>query len=318
MKTFLSIVLLTLLTASTGYPWGAQGHAAVGLVAEQRLNSSARRHIERILGDSDLASLASWMDELRGVDRDFGPLAGSAEAHAFIKQFPNSFEWHYVDLPLGESQYRDNDSFSRPDDVVHQINLAVQVLEGRSNAMAPKYAIYVIVHLVGDLHQPLHVAYGYYDLSDPDHPILITESKAAEGKESDKGANDLSLGVGRWDELHAYWDDVLPRKVAGSKDTRALAQKMTEIIAPDRWASMGDYHSWAEQWATESIVASRKVYAGIKYGSSELEDGKLRRIRITLPIDYDATAIPLARERLAKAAFHLAELLNNIDWPNPM
>jgi hypothetical protein len=316
MKTSLPIVLIALLTATTAYPWGAQGHAAVGFVAEQRLTPSARRHVEQILGNSDLASIASWMDQLRGVDKGFGPLAGSAEAHEFVKQFPHSFEWHYVDLPLGESQYSDNDPFSRPNDVVHQINLAVQVLEGRSTAMAPKYAIYVIVHLVGDLHQPLHVACGYYDLSDPGHPVLVTDPKAAEGKEDDKGANDLILGAGRWDELHAYWDDVLPGKVAGSKDIHALAEKMTGIVSPEQWATPGDYHNWAEQWATESIVAARKVYAGIKFGSAEMEDGKLRRINTTLPVDYDATAVPLALERLAKAGFHLAELLNKIDWPD--
>jgi len=54
---------------------------------------------------------------------------------------------------------------------------------------------------------------------------------------------------------------------------------------------------------------------GIVFGPAEMDEGKLRLIHITLPPGYDAAALPLARERLAKAGFHLAELLNAIEWP---
>ena len=189
------------------------------------------------------------------------------------------------------------------------------VLEDKSSAVPPRIAIYMIVHLVGEVHQPLHVANGFYDLSNPAHPVLITDPKAAAGKEDDKGANDLSFGSQRMDELHAYWDGLLPAKVAGSKDPLALAKKLSDAIQSGAWASAGDHYSWAEGWATESVAAARQAYAGISFGPAEMEGGKLRRIHVTLPANYDVSAVPLARERLAKAAFHLAELLNAINWP---
>lgn len=314
MKT-LSLALFALLGSTTAYSWDAQGHAAIGLVAERRLTPDARRHIERIMGNADLAAIASWMDELRSATRGFGPLAGNIEARQFAERHPHNDQWHYAALPLGEAKYTDNDPFSRPEDVVHEINVAVRVLEGKSSAVPPRIAIYMIVHFVGDVHQPLHVANGFYDLSNPAHPVLITDPKAAAGKDDDKGANDLSFGSQRMDELHAYWDGILPAKVAGSKDPSALARKLTEAIPPSGWASIGDHHCWAEGWATESVAAARQAYAGISFGSAEIEGGRLRRIHVTLPVNYDASAVPLAQERLAKAAFHLAELLNAIDWP---
>ena len=314
-KKSLFAALFAVAAACPAYPWDGQGHAAIGLVAEQRLNAEARRHIEKILGNCDLASIASWMDDVRGATNGFGRLASNTEARKFAEQFPKNGEWHYVDLPLGEDQYRDNDPFSRPDDVVHEVNVAIQVLEGKSSVVSRKIAVYMIVHFVGDEHQPLHVACGHYDLSNPANPVLITDPKAAVGKEDDRGANDLSFGSARFDELHAYWDGALGKKIAGSPEAPALAKKLMDAIEPKAWASSGDHHAWAEAWATESIIAARKAFEGIKFGKAELQDGKLRRIPITLPANYDAVAVPLARERLAKAGFHLAELLNSIDWP---
>ncbi len=315
MKTLLSLALLGLLTASTAYPWGAEGHAAIGLVAERRLNPVARRRIKRILGNDDLAAIASWMDELRSASSGFGPLVGNAEARRLNRRFPHNDQWHFVNLPLGEAKYADHDPFSRPDDVVHEINLAIRVLDGKSSVMPPRIAMYMIVHFVGDEHQPLHVATGYYELSNPDHPILITDPKAAVGKESDKGGNDLSFGHKRFQELHAYWDTDLPEPGAGSREPAVLAKALEEAIPSGGWPSAGDYHSWAEAWATESLLAARQAYAGITFGPAEVEDGTLRRISITLPPHYDASAVPLARERLAQAGCHLAELLNAISWP---
>jgi hypothetical protein len=315
MRRSLPAFLLILLTALPAYPWGAQGHAAIGLVAEQRLTPETRRQIERILGNADLAGIASWMDDLRGAAKGFGPLAADPVARQLVQLFPNSEEWHFTNLPLGTVRYADDSPFARPDDVVHEINLAVAVLEGKSTVVSPRIAVYMIVHFVGDLHQPLHVGTGYYNLSDPSHPVLITDPAAASGKENDKGGNELWYGGQRSEELHAYWDSRLSFKIAGSPEIPALAKQIAPAIQSGAWASPGDHHAWSEAWAAESLQAARQAYAGLAFGPAVIDQGKLKRISITLPPGYEATALPLARERLAKAAFHLAELLNAIDWP---
>lgn len=77
--------------------WDAEGHAAVALVAEQNLSAGARAHVVKILGSDDLASIASWMDQVRAAYFHQGPLGSDPEALKFNAEFPKNGEWHYVE-----------------------------------------------------------------------------------------------------------------------------------------------------------------------------------------------------------------------------
>lgn len=312
----LAVLLLALFVAvPEALPWGAQGHAAIGILASQRLTPKAREHVVQLLGNDDLGAIASWMDQALNVPKNFGPLAADPEAHAFVKANPKSFFWHFVDIPMDAPGYDDHSPFARPDDVVHQINIAIDVLEGRSTAVPKRIALFMLVHLVGDLHQPLHVSCGFYDLADPAHPKLVTSPADALGKPSDEGGNALKYGDGKYDQLHGLWDIKLPELlVGGTQDVPPLVGKLNPIVESKAWSTPGDYHRWAEAWATESLQAARQVYGGIRFGASTLDQGKLKAIRIQLPADYNETEMPLAEKRMAQAGFHLAELLNSIQW----
>ena len=313
----LPLALILAFAAPAG-AWDAEGHAAVGMVATRNLTADARRHVVAILGSDDLASIASWMDELRSAYFHTGPLAADPEALRFNAEFPKNSEWHYVDLPLGLGAYELDGPFSRPDDVVHEVEAAVGVLEGGGDRrITRREALYMIVHFVGDLHQPLHVANGFYEVGAGGTVRLVADPAAAKDLPDDKGGNAIFYGPGKYDELHAYWDTNLVQKAAGTKVASELAKSL-EVLAADEgsgWKSPGDYHHWAEGWATESLMAARTAYAGITFGA-EVPDpkGGIRRIEIALPPGYDATCAPLARQRLAKAGYHLAEILNAIQW----
>jgi hypothetical protein len=328
LKRFLAASLLALAFAAPAYPWGVEGHKAIALAATQNLSPTARSHVVAILGSDDLASIAVWMDELRSVPYGAGPLGQDPEALKFSHDFPKNGTWHYIDLPLGTTAYTLDGPFANPHDVVHMLEAAVDVLEGRGDKMISKReAIYMLVHFVGDLHQPLHCANGYYTVT-PGPVVdgvagkgtvtLVTDPAAAKGLENDKGGNDDFFGPAKYDELHAYWDSELVWKVTGGKkDPVALAAIIEKKAADDGsgWKSAGDYHHWAEAWATESVTAARTAYAGITFGAETPDmKGGIKRIEITLPSNYDATCIPLAEERLAKGGYHLAEILNAIQW----
>jgi S1/P1 nuclease len=298
--------------------WDAEGHAAVAHVAEENLSPGAREHVVKILGNADLASIASWMDQVRSAYFHTGPLGTDPEALKFNAEFPKNGEWHYVDLPLGLKEYRLDGSFARSDDVVHMIEMAVSVLEGGGDRRITRQeAIYMLVHFVGDEHQPLHVGNGFYEVAADGSVKLVSEPDAAKDLPNDKGGNADYFGPGKYDELHAYWDTNLVQKVAGTTDPVVLAAALEKITASEgpRWKSAGDYHHWAEGWATESLAAARTAYAGIIFGA-ETPDAKngIKSIKITLPGNYDEVCTPLAAERLAKAGYHLAEILNAIRW----
>jgi hypothetical protein len=310
-------ILLLLASAPAAFPWGREGHAAVGIVARDRLSDSARAHVVKILGNDDLGAVASWMDELRTAAFHTGALAFDPEALAFNHEFPKNGEWHYVDLPLDTPAYEPNGPFSRPDDVVHAIAQAVNALEGKGDPrISPKIALYMLVHFVGDLHQPLHVGNGFYEIAPDGSVKLVTSPAAARTLPNDKGGNALFFGAGRYDELHAYWDVALVTKITGSDSAPALAKVLEARIPADgSWKSPGDRHDWAAGWATESLAAARTAYAGIMFGP-EIPDpkGGIQRIKITFPAHYDDTCVPLAEQRLAQAGYHLGEILNAIRW----
>jgi hypothetical protein len=302
----------------TAYPWGTEGHRAVGLVATQNLSESARAHVVKILGSDDLSSIAVWMDELRSAQFHSGPLAADPEALRFNAEFPRNGEWHYVDLPLGTMTYELDGAFSNPHDVVHMIEEAVRVLEGGGDKrITPLEALRMIVHFVGDLHQPLHVGNGFFVLGADGSVKLVEDPAAATGLPNDKGGNADFFGPGRYDELHAYWDTELVVKITGSKEPADIAAVLAKKLSADGagWKSPGDYHHWPEGWAGESLAAARTAFSGITFGAYTPDPkGGIKRISITLPPHYDDTCIPLATERLAKAGYHLAELLNMIHW----
>jgi hypothetical protein len=258
------------------------------------------------------------MDQLRSAYFHQGPLAEDPEALKFNAEFPKNGEWHYVDLPLGLKAYELDGPFSRPDDVVHEIEAAVAVLEGGGDKrITQREALCMLVHFVGDEHQPLHVGNGFYNIGADGSVKLVEDPDESKGLPNDKGGNTDFFGPGKYDELHAYWDTNLVQKVAGTKESAVLAPVLEKEVLADSaaWKSPGDYHHWAEGWANESLAAARTAYAGITFGAETPDSrGGIKSIKITLPANYDAVCTPLAAERLSKAGYHLAEILNAIQW----
>ena len=309
---------LALVFAAPAYPWGAEGHRALSLVAEQHLGADARSHIEKILGSDDLASIAVYMDDLRSALFHTGPLGSDPEALKFNALFPQNGQWHYVDVPLGMKAYEPDGAFSNPHDVVHMVGEAVSVLEGGGDKRITKLqALRMVVHFVGDEHQPLHIGNGFYEVGADGSVKLVTDPAAARDLPNDKGGNALFFGPGRLDELHAYWDMALVAKIAKTEQPAELAKVLESKVAAEgsSWKDTGDYHHWPEGWATESLMAARAAYDGITFGAETPDPkGGIKSIKITFPPHYDENCIPLAEKRLAQAGFHLAELLNAIHW----
>jgi hypothetical protein len=315
------IVLLALLALngiSRAQAWGRLGHEAIGALAGGLLHERARLQVKKILGPEDLADVAVWLDELRAAGRGTGPLAGSREAIAFNKKFPDNPEWHFVNLPLDTAAYSVTSRFAGANDIVHLINTSIAVLEGRSRKFTPAQALRVLVHLVGDVHQPLHVGTGYFDFRNPQEPKLVANPGPRTEKHGDLGGNKVLTGDSKYDTLHAYWDTALVEAVAETGNPGKLAARLRPGIRSTTWHTPGDYHTWAAAWATDSVHEAAAAYRGIAFTNARVngqsERKSLEAIEAELPKDYAARQKPRAQAQLAKAAFHLAELLNALDW----
>ena len=317
MKSIFILPFL-LLAPLTVRAWGPLGHATIAAIAEKHLSSATRSHIAAILAaghDDDLPSIADWADNVRAAAAGHGPLNDDPEARAFNLKFPTNSLWHFIDLPLGTNAYRDSRTFTSVNDIVHAIRRCVSVLENaesRPDDFTRPQALRLLVHFVGDIHQPLHCGTGFYNLSDLSHPVLITDPRFCVGKPNDRGGNDLFFGNDPNQELHALWDEALDLAIRNSDDYRSLAGwlESSQKVPP----MTGDYHSWPEQWAIDSVRQAEKAYQNIQFTSATI-DGKRLHISIQLPSGYIDSNQAIAAEQLAKAGFRLAELLNAISWP---
>src|SRR5712664_649181 len=227
MKILLSF-LLSVGACAPAFGWGSEGHQAVAELARGLITDGTRAQVTTILGNDDLAAVATWADEVRAAARHQGPLTHDAEVIQFNKTFPGNSNWHFVNLPLGTSQYLDNGPFSTADDVVHAINNCIVTLEGKQTGLTKPQALRLLVHFVGDIHQPLHVGTGYFELDDVHAPKLVTDPAEVGNDPSDVGANDLYFTSS--EELHAYFDVTLVKNVAKTTNFTTLAHALVGSV----------------------------------------------------------------------------------------
>jgi hypothetical protein len=134
----LCVALTLLLCARPAFPWGANGHRAVGRIAEHHLSEAAARSVASILGAESLAQAGTWPDEIRSdPSRD------------------RTKPWHFLDLDEGETY----DPAKYPEgNVVEAIDRFAKVVrDPQADRTARVEALRFLVHFVGDLHQPLHI-----------------------------------------------------------------------------------------------------------------------------------------------------------------
>jgi hypothetical protein len=320
MRVSILIFILAFGWVELLFGWGAEGHRAIATLAQELISVQTQAKVQQLLnesGDNDLAAASTWADEIREKARPGRPRPEGAEA--FNLQFPNNASWHYVNLPLGTDSFAEAEQFiPGKNDVIHAIEHCIAVLETPETTagdLTRTQALRLLVHLVGDIHQPLHCGTGFYRLSEREPPVLVTNPEETVGLPNDRGGNDLFYGPK--EELHALWDIGLVAGIADSFDFRSLDAVLRRDYLPRFWSTTpGDYHHWAETWALESVKTANAAYAAIRFNAFETMSGPNSLwISITLPPDYEEQNEPRAAEQLTKAAVRLAQLLNRLRWP---
>ncbi len=311
-------IFFTGITSVFGF--GHEGHQAIADIARSRLNPAARAAVIRILGSDDLASVATWLDDVRSAGRNRGNMKGSEEAVAFNHRFPASANWHFVNFPVGSAEYDERSQFASDKDVVHAIDLAIRTLEGAAAGLTPLEALKVLVHCVGDVHQPLHCVSGYYDISNPSSPRLLPPDHFSLSTPTDAGGN--ALFYSKSQNLHELFDTTLLRRVLTGTGYKKLGEAAVQREAPHHSVTPGDYHRWSALWATEGVRLGTDAYQGLTFNLAETSPGRggvprLHRIEITLSAGYEAREAVVIARQIGEAGLRLAELLNSLHWSEP-
>lgn len=211
----LVLIIIGLFAVSEGFGWGATGHRATGLVAEQYLSAKAKKRIKQILNGESLAMVSTWMDEIRSDST-----------------YNYTTDWHWTTIPDG-GRYEDVES-NLDGKVVMMIEKFTQELKaGKLTPKQEQEYLKMLIHMVGDMHQPLHV-----------------------GKPGDRGGNDVKVKWFRSESnLHRVWDSEMidDTKLSYTELAQSLGTPDKETIK--KWQSTG-----VRDWAMESVSYRPQVY----------------------------------------------------------
>ncbi|MGH7583951.1 MAG: S1/P1 nuclease [Gemmatimonadales bacterium] len=234
--------------------WGPVGHRVIAQVALDRLPAAVADETRRLLDGQNITDIASWADDIR-------------------REQPATAPWHYVDIEIIDSSYVPSRDCKEGACVVAALDREIAILgdHGRSDsdrAVALKW----VVHLVGDIHQPLHA-----------------------GERGDRGGNDVHVTFdGRHTNLHALWDSGL---ITSYRMSDAEMVGRIEAAIAHRKDITALSGGTPAQWAMESHDIARDfVYA---------------RLPASLEIDrsYADAARPVIMDQLLKAGVRLAAVL---------
>jgi hypothetical protein len=252
--------------------------------AKQRVDAILLRHPEALRWDAERLSrgvklptgeyrflkAATWPDEIKHKPN-----------------WPNRSAWHYVNFPLYGSTSNARAIQVAPKDILTGLAAAETfVAEQGANDEERAIALAWVIHLVGDLHQPLHCA------------TAIT--MAHPGPRGDRGGNETIIAVMRRKRvtLHAFWDGLFGTSKDPSRAVRT-AILLERRMAPSSVDTTGD----DRKWAVESSLLAQSV----AYPSATWSMG-------SVPIHVDGRYVERARttgeRQLMRGGLRLATLLN--------
>ena len=264
-RVLIAVVALTL--PGPAFAWGKTGHRVVAALADAQLSGLARAHIREIIGSAEtLDEAATWPDEMRSAPGQFWQ--------------KTSTPFHYV--TLNGVVY---DRAPAESDALEALQKYTATLRDPNASLADKQlALRFIVHLVGDLHQPLHV-----------------------GKCCDKGGNEVKVKwFGKDLNLHSVWDSSLV-------DDEQLS--FTELTAKlQRHTSNDDVIRWWDinprDWISESAQLRDTVYPAMPPKGAKDKKGQPAVPELSYAYVYKFT--PVVEMRLKQAGVRLAAYLNAV------
>ena len=255
-KLFLLIATFFFAKPATeeAFFWGQNGHRATGKIAESHLKKRAQKKIDKLLNGQSLAFVSTYADEIKS-DR------------AFSKYYP----WHYVNMDLDQSYA---EATKNPKgDLVTGIYKCIEILKDNTSSNEEKsFHLKMLVHFVGDLHQPMHI-----------------------GQKEDKGGNTVQVQwFGKGTNLHAVWDTKMIEywnmsylELADSAQN--LSKKQIQAIEAGT----------VIEWVDEIHEVTRTVYNSVEVGEN---------LRYRYSYDHFNTV----RSQLQRGGIRLAKILNDI------
>jgi nuclease S1 len=202
------------LLSLQAFPWGQTGHRVVGEIADQYISKKAKKKIDQILNGQSLAMVSNYMDFIKSDN-----------------EYRSYRSWHYATIP--DSLNYEQAGTPEEGDVIMAINFFSNEIRQDSFSRDEAFALMCLVHLVADLHQPLHVGNG-----------------------KDKGGNDIKVKFfSKSSNLHRVWDSNMIDQLGLSYSEYARSLDTVSQSVVMKWQTGG-----VLGWANESKGHREQVY----------------------------------------------------------
>lgn len=258
MKISKLLFVVAIVFVVTGFStidiWGPTGHRATGEIAEAHLTKKAKKKIDKLLKGEGLAFVSTYADQIKSD-----------------KKYKEFSSWHYVNMPL-DGNYETADKNPKGD-LVTGIDKCIATLKSKTASEDDKrFYLKMLVHLVGDLHQPMHI-----------------------GQKEDKGGNTIQLQwFNKGTNLHRVWDTNMLEEwgmsyIELAANTKDLSKEQIKLLQK---GSIVD-------WVKDTHKLTKEVYNSVEIGDK-------------LKYRYSYDHFPTVRKQLQKGGVRLAKLLNEI------
>ena len=256
LKVYLFPILLMLLllgAASSLFAndWGKTGHRIIGEIAERQLSDDVKDIVYDILDGESLAVVSTWADEMRSNP-----------------SFDKFSHWHYVNLPL-DKEYPEVKHTKA--NVVTIIERCVAILKSpSSDKEMKKFYLKYLVHLVGDLHQPMHTG-RYEDYGGSKISLTFKGRKGSDNKTNLHVLWDTNL-IDDFKMSYTEWSNHLQNKYR--KEVVKQSNTLEWTFESHWWARdiykntpEGSYLSYDYVYKYQPVLEKRLYYAGVRLGN---------------------------------------------------
>jgi hypothetical protein len=243
------------------FAWGVTGHRIVAEIAYRHLTPKAQKAVAAILGRESMAMVSTWPDFIK-----------SDTTHTY----DHRYSWHFVDFPAHSDKAAmaaTLQTLTNKENLYDETNALIAELKSGKGTKQEKWlAMSYLIHMIGDMHQPLHV-----------------------GRDEDQGGNKIPvMWFNQQSNLHRVWDEQLI-------DFQQLSY--TEYTAALDTADAGQIrvmqHGDIKDWLYESNQIAERIYE--KTAANE-----------KLSYKYNYIFVKELNSQLLKGGLRLAAILNEI------
>ena len=256
-------VMVAAFASQTAFAWGPKGHDVVAAIAEQNLTKKAKKALDEILDGKSIVYYSSWMDNIQNSPNWKGG-------------YDKTKTWHYANVDQGHT-YQSMPKNEKGDVVTALTKLVWELTENEANLNDSLKADYVkmIIHMVGDLHCPMHA-----------------------GRLSDRGGNSVRVKwFGQNSSLHSIWDS----KMIDSARKWSYTEWVNHLDRKDAKFKKSIVQGTYEDWFNETVKNAAEIYDYVERNAEQ---------NFSYQFVYDFS--PMLEESLILGGYRLAYVLNTI------